>query len=101
VGALQVGRRSMVVCAGLVVRPSSDIYTPQELAHRTVALDYGNGTAYAGLLMLEGAMPRAAITTCAATVNSSDRLDAVLRGGASLSMPTVTVAPRPEVKEHT
>jgi NAD(P)-dependent dehydrogenase (short-subunit alcohol dehydrogenase family) len=28
-------------------------------------------------------------------------VDAVLRGGASLSMPTVTVAPRPEVKEHT
>ena len=27
-------------------------------------------------------------------------VDAVLRGGASLSMPTVTVAPRPEVKEH-
>jgi NAD(P)-dependent dehydrogenase (short-subunit alcohol dehydrogenase family) len=28
-------------------------------------------------------------------------VDAVLRGGASLSMPTVTVAPRPEVKERT
>jgi len=28
-------------------------------------------------------------------------VDTVLRGGASLSMPTVTVAPRPEVKEHT
>ena len=27
-------------------------------------------------------------------------VDAVLRGGASLSMPTVTVAPRPEVKEQ-
>ena len=25
-GALQVGRRSMVVCAGLVVRPDSDIF---------------------------------------------------------------------------
>jgi NAD(P)-dependent dehydrogenase (short-subunit alcohol dehydrogenase family) len=27
-------------------------------------------------------------------------VDAVLRGGASLSMPSVTVAPRPEIKEH-
>jgi hypothetical protein len=60
--------------------PGSDIFTPQELAHRLVALDYGNGAAYAGLQMLEGTTPREAITTCAATVNSSDRLDAVLRG---------------------
>jgi hypothetical protein len=27
-------------------------------------------------------------------------IDAVLRGGASLSMPSVTVAPRPDAKEH-
>jgi NAD(P)-dependent dehydrogenase (short-subunit alcohol dehydrogenase family) len=27
-------------------------------------------------------------------------VDAVLRGGASLSMPSVTVAPRPDIKEH-
>jgi hypothetical protein len=42
----------------------------QELAHKPVALDYGNGTAYAGLQMLEGAMPREAITTCAAVTQS-------------------------------
>jgi NitT/TauT family transport system substrate-binding protein len=95
VGALQVGRRAMVVCAALVVRPDSDIFTPQELAHRMVALDYGNGTAYAGLQMLEGAMPRDAITTCAATVNSSDRLDAVMRGEVDatvLQEPWITIA---------
>ncbi len=28
-------------------------------------------------------------------------IDAVLRGGASLSMPSVTVAPRPDAKENT
>jgi hypothetical protein len=28
-------------------------------------------------------------------------VDAVLRGGASLSMPSVTVAPRPDVEERT
>jgi ABC-type nitrate/sulfonate/bicarbonate transport system substrate-binding protein len=70
----------MVVCGALVVAPSSDIYTPQDLAHKLVALDYGNGTAYAGLLMLEGAMPREAITTCAATAHPGERLNALLRG---------------------
>jgi len=59
----------MIVCGALVVAPSSTVYTPQELAGKLVALDYGNGTAYAGLLMLEGAMPREAISTCAATVH--------------------------------
>jgi len=95
VGALQVGRRSMIVCGALVVAPSSDVFTPQELAHRTVALDYGNGTAYAGLLMLEGAMPREAVTTRAATVNSGDRLAALLRGefeATVLQEPWITLA---------
>jgi ABC-type nitrate/sulfonate/bicarbonate transport system substrate-binding protein len=85
----------MVVCAALVVRPDADIYTPQELAHRMVALDYGNGTAYAGLQMLEGAMPREAITTCAATVHSGDRLAAVMRGEVDatvLQEPWITIA---------
>ena len=39
----------MVVCAALVVGPNSSVFTPQELAGKLVALDYGNGTAYAGL----------------------------------------------------
>lgn len=85
----------MVVCAGLVVAPSSGVYTPQELAYRPVALDYGNGTAYAGLQMLEGAMPREAVTTRAATVSSGDRLAAVMRGDVEatvLQEPWITVA---------
>ena len=32
-----------------------------------LGVDYGNGTAYAGLQMLEGAMPREAISTGAAS----------------------------------
>jgi len=85
----------MIVSAALVVRPDSDVFTPQELAHRTVALDYGNGTAYAGLQMLEGAMPREAITTRAATVNSGERLAAVLHGeieATVLQEPWITIA---------
>jgi ABC-type nitrate/sulfonate/bicarbonate transport system substrate-binding protein len=85
----------MVVCGALVVAPFSDIYTPQELAHRVVALDYGNGTAYAGLLMLEGAMPREAINTRAAPVNPGERFAALMRGeidATVLQEPWITVA---------
>jgi NitT/TauT family transport system substrate-binding protein len=85
----------MIVCGALVVAPQSSVFTPQELAYRTVALDYGNGTAYAGLLMLEGAMSREAVTTRAATVNSGDRLAALLRGeyeATVLQEPWITLA---------
>ena len=85
----------MVVCGALVVGPQSSVFTPQELAHKLVALDYGNGTAYAGLLMLEGAMERAAITTRAANFNSAERLDGLRRGefeATVLQEPWITVA---------
>ena len=85
----------MIVCGALVVSPTSTVYTPQELAHKLVALDYGNGTAYAGLLMLEGAMPREAVTTRAATVNSGERLAGLMRGdfeATVLQEPWITVA---------
>jgi len=87
----------MVVCGALVVAPTSSVFTPQELAHKVVALDYGNGTAYAGLLMLEGAMPREAVTTRAATVHSGDRLAALMRGefeATVLQEPWITAADR-------
>jgi len=85
----------MIVCGALVVAPTSSVYTPQELAHKPVALDYGNGTAYAGLLMLEGAMPREAVTTRAATVHSGERLAGLLRGdfeATVLQEPWITIA---------
>ena len=85
----------MIVCAALVVPPDSNVYVPQELAHRKVGLDYGNGTAYAGLQMLEGAIPREAITTCAAVIYPGDRYAAMLRGefdATVLQEPWITVA---------
>src|SRR5580765_547259 len=85
----------MVVCAGLVVRLGSDIFTPQELAHRPVGLDYGNGTAYAGLQMLEGAMPREAVTTVAAATSPAERFARLMRGDFAatvLQEPWITVA---------
>ena len=85
----------MIVCGALVVAPASTVYTPQELAGQPVALDYGNGTAYAGLQMLEGAMPREAITTCAAATSPAERFAGLMRGDFAatvLQEPWITVA---------
>ena len=85
----------MVACAALVVRPDSSVYAPQDLADKVVGLDYGNGTAYAGLQMLEGAMPRQAITTCAASANAATRFAALMRqdfAATVLQEPYITVA---------
>jgi ABC-type nitrate/sulfonate/bicarbonate transport system substrate-binding protein len=85
----------MVVCGALVVPPSSSVYTPQDLANRLVALDFGNGTAYAGLQMLEGAVPRAAIKTCSFDANPARRYAALMAGefaATVLQEPWITVA---------
>ena len=85
----------MIVCGALVVAPTSSVYTPQDLAGKPVALDYGNGTAYAGLQMLEGAMPREAITTCAAATSPAERFAGLMRGdfeATVLQEPWITVA---------
>jgi ABC-type nitrate/sulfonate/bicarbonate transport system substrate-binding protein len=95
VGARQIGRRAMIVCGALVVPGASSVYTPQELAGKLVGLDYGNGTAYAGLLMLEGAMPREAVTTCAAVTSPVERFAALMRGdfeATVLQEPYITIA---------
>ena len=60
----------MIVCGALVVAPTSTIFTPQELAHKPVALDYGNGTAYAGVQMLEGAPSSPALPPPARPIDS-------------------------------
>jgi ABC-type nitrate/sulfonate/bicarbonate transport system substrate-binding protein len=85
----------MVVCCALVVPSFSSVYTPQELANRLVALDYGNGTAYAGLQMLEGAVPRHAIKTCSFDANPARRYAALMAGefdATVLQEPWITVA---------
>ena len=95
IGVRQVGRRAMVVCGALIVAPCSSIYTPQDLANRLVALDYGNGTAYAGLQMLESAMPRAAVKTRGFDANPAKRYAALMAGefdATVLQEPWITVA---------
>ena len=85
----------MVVCGALVVPPFSSVYTPQDLANRLVALDFGNGTAYAGLQMLEGAVPRQAIKTCSFDASPAKRYAALMAGefaATVLQEPWITVA---------
>jgi ABC-type nitrate/sulfonate/bicarbonate transport system substrate-binding protein len=85
----------MVVCGALVVPPSSSVYTPQELADKLVALDFGNGTAYAGLQMLESAMPRQAMKTRSFDAHPGLRYAALMAGefaATVLQEPWITVA---------
>jgi len=53
VGCRQLGRRASVVAGAVAVRPDSDIYTPQQLADRTIAVPFHAGT-YLTLQLLEG-----------------------------------------------
>ena len=54
----QIGRRSIVSFAGLVVRPESEVYTPQQLAGKLVGVPFYFGTHYLALHMLEGFLER-------------------------------------------
>ena len=59
----QVGRRSIVTYAAIVVRPRFAMQTPQQLAGKLIGLPYYNGTHYLALQMLEGFIPRELIKT--------------------------------------
>ena len=45
----QLGRRGIVTYAAIVVRPDSPVYTPQQLADRTVGVPFYAGTHYLAL----------------------------------------------------
>lgn len=76
----QVGRRAIVTYAGLVVRPDSPCYTPQQLAGKLVGVPFYFGTHYLALHMLEGFMPRDDINLCSAPNGSRLRYDAMMAG---------------------
>ena len=63
VSSRQVGRRSIVTYAALVVRGNSTVQTPQQLANELIGLPFYNGTHYLALQMLEGFVPRELIKT--------------------------------------
>ena len=57
-GSRQIGRRSIVTYAALVVRGDSPVQTPQQFANRQIGVPFYNGTHYLTLQMLEGFIPR-------------------------------------------
>ena len=49
----QLGRRAIVAYSAVVVRPDSPVYTPQQLANRTIGVPFYFGTHYIALHLLE------------------------------------------------
>lgn len=91
----QLGRRSIIVYAGLVVPPDSDVHTPQQLANKLIGVPYYFGTHYLAILMLEGFIPRDMIKTCRAPNGSAARYDSLLNGeidATTLTEPFLTAA---------
>jgi NitT/TauT family transport system substrate-binding protein len=58
VSSRQVGRRSIVTFAALVVRGDSPVQTAQQFANRPIGVPMFSGTHYLCLQMLEGFVPR-------------------------------------------
>jgi NitT/TauT family transport system substrate-binding protein len=95
VGSRQVGRRGIVTFAAMAVAPSSNIYTPQQLASRKVGVPFYFGTHYLALHMLEGFLTRDQINVCSLPHGSGYRLDLLLRGevdATTLTEPYISLA---------
>jgi len=91
----QIGRRGIVTYAAIVVRPDSPVYTPQQLANRTVGVPFYAGTHYLALHLLEGFLPRDLIKVCRAPSGSRNRFDLMMKGevdATTLTEPYVTLA---------
>jgi NitT/TauT family transport system substrate-binding protein len=96
-GSRQLGRRAIVAYSALVVAPDSPVYTPQQLANRTIGVPFYFGTHYIALHMLEGFLPRDMIKLCRAPNGSRYRLKALLDGeveATTLTEPHITLAER-------
>lgn len=89
------GRRSIVTFAGLVVRPESEVYTPQQLDGKLVGVPFFLGTHYLALHMLEGFLERDQINICSAPTRTRPRYDAMMSGiveATTLTEPYLTLA---------
>ena len=94
-GSRQLGRRAIVAYSAVVVAPDSPVYTPQQLANKTIGVPFYFGTHYIALHMLEGFLPRDMIKLCSAPNGSRYRLDLLLKGevdATTLTEPHVTLA---------
>jgi NitT/TauT family transport system substrate-binding protein len=91
----QLGRRAIVAYSAIVVAPDSPVYTPQQLANRTIGVPFYFGTHYIVLHLLEGFLPRDMIKLCRSPNGSRYRLASLLNGeveATSLTEPHVTLA---------
>jgi NitT/TauT family transport system substrate-binding protein len=91
----QLGRRAIITYSALVVPPESPVYTPQQLANRTIGVPFYFGTHYIALHMLEGFLPRDMIKLCQAPNGSRFRLASMLKGeveATTLTEPHITLA---------
>jgi NitT/TauT family transport system substrate-binding protein len=95
VGSRQVGRRGIVTFAAIVVRPDSLVFTPQQLAGKTVGVPFYFGTHYVALHLLDGFMARDQIRLCRASNGSRERFNAMMSGeieATTLTEPYVSLA---------
>ena len=95
VGSRQLGRRGIVTYAAIVVRPDSPVYTPQQLANRSVGVPFYFGTHYLALHMLEGFIPRDLIKVCSVPHGSRYRFDLLMKGeieATTMTEPYITFA---------
>ena len=94
VGCRQLGRRASIVAGAVAVPPDSDIYTPQQLANKTIAVPFHAGTHYLTLQLLEGFVPRDLIKLVSSG-RPSERYRAMMSGkvdACSVREPWITVA---------
>jgi NitT/TauT family transport system substrate-binding protein len=94
-GSRQLGRRAIVTYSAMMVAPDSPVYTPQQLANRTIGVPFYFGTHYICMHMLQGFLRRQEIKFCKAPNGSRYRLDALLKGeidAATLTEPHVSLA---------
>jgi NitT/TauT family transport system substrate-binding protein len=94
IGCRQLGRRAAIVAGAVAVPAGSDIYTPQQLANRTIAVPFHAGTHYLILQLLEGFVPRDMIKLVSSG-RPSERYRAMMSGAVdacSVREPWITVA---------
>src|SRR5215471_2532511 len=95
VASRQIGRRSIVTFAALVVRGDSPVQTPQQLANRQIGVPFFFGTHYLTLQMLEGFVPREQIKLGRVPNGSPYRFKLLMDGvveATTLTEPYITLA---------
>lgn len=102
VGSRQVGRRSIVTYAALVVRKDSPVQTPQQFANRLIGVPMFSGTHYLTLQMLEGFVPRDLIKIGRVPNGSNYRYKMLMDGtvdATTLTEPYISMAEKNGCRE--